>query len=62
LELIGHSKDYKALGTVLKCSASVAKNQAEISQAEYEMLKKAAEAKQKAWQEALVAGDNAAAE
>ena len=52
LDLIGASKDWARMKTVLQTQVDVAENSAAVSKANYEMLAQEAEQKKKAWEDA----------
>ena len=52
LDLIGASKDWARMKTVLQTQVEVAENSAAVSKANYEMLAQEAEQKKKAWEDA----------
>ena len=52
LEIMGKSKDWERMKTVLSAQVEVAKNSADVSKANYEMLQRQAEDKKAAWEAA----------
>lgn len=62
LELLGKSKDYDTIGTVLKGQVSVAKNQAEAAKAQYEFYEQQRVHLKEQLDQALITGDTAAVE
>ena len=52
LEIMGKSKDWERMKTILSAQVEVAKNSADVSKANYEMLQRQAEDKKAAWEAA----------
>jgi hypothetical protein len=56
MDILGKSNDYERMGVVLEAQAKTLENQLKVAQGNYEMLRNQADARKKAWEDAMAAG------
>jgi hypothetical protein len=62
MEILGKSQDYESMGTILQGQADVLADQVDVAKAEYDLYAQEAANKRKLYEDAIAAGDQAAAE
>ena len=62
MDILGKSKDYESMGSILQGQAETLENELAVAEAEYNLYAEEAEKKRKLYEEAVASGDAAAAE
>lgn len=62
MEILGKEQDYESMGTILQGQADVLADQVDVAKAEYDLYAQEAANKRKLYEDAIAAGDQAAAE